>query len=333
MWHSSIFSFESLRTVRPRLPLTIVAVLALLVVAEGACRRLPQRWFVDPWLGTARIVFIEDHILPTCDSPKVVFLGSSRGMFGVNPRLLDRRLGLPDRSCVNCSILTGGPELFLKFYHRNRRKLKSAELVILNVDEWHFVGPPTFSAGGEPPTMFIDEVFPMRERYLALVDNLLMMTGFSKARTLGLMVDENNQAWSSPKQDFSYPADLKSYRTIIRGSYYREDECICPYKLAMVTQLAKMVHEDGGRFVIIQMPNRAAFHREVLSLYGPEFRRRVAAVRALDLSYYLFEHPAECGLSDDSYTDGMHLRPTGADQFTCFLADWIRRENLLKTGE
>ncbi|MGC3966864.1 MAG: hypothetical protein QM775_05685 [Pirellulales bacterium] len=82
---SSIFNFESLRTVRVRpswtLPLTLLVVLAI----ERGVLALPEMSRADPVGSAVRLQAVENMILPRHPRPRVAVLGSSRACFGVCP--------------------------------------------------------------------------------------------------------------------------------------------------------------------------------------------------------------------------------------------------------
>jgi hypothetical protein len=101
-----------------------------------------------------------------------------------------------------------------------------------------------------------------------------------------------------------------------------------------VEKLARHVKEDGGQFVIVELPNRAAYQAEVEQLRPKEYAAQFAALRALssrlNVPLYAFQKPDECGLTDAGYEDYGHMNAAGARTFTLFLSELIRKEGWLK---
>ena len=324
---SSIFNFESIRTVKPRLPTTLVGVLLLCALVEAVARLLPAPWFESPTGLEARFAIVEKQILVHYQKPKIAILGSSRSMFGITPTVVEEQLGLPVNSCVNCSVISGSPTHALEVYTRNRDKLGQAQVVILGLDEWHLNG----GNSGLSFTDWLDRLLPLRARFRTGLSNLLVSLDLCKPITLGLVVDENNQAWTEPKLDIYVCPEAKHCQNIIHSYYH--DFAISPALVAPIRKLAGLVGEDGGRLVLLQMCNSRPYRRELLQLYPTQYHQHVEAVRALArelaVPFYLFEDPSECGLEDSSFSDAVHLRPTGAKDFSRYLAQRIQGERML----
>ena len=75
---SSIFSFESLRSVHPRAPVALLASLAIVIGLETAIRLVPDEYFVHymDWVGTYYLT--ELAIPPASEPPQIVVFGTSR---------------------------------------------------------------------------------------------------------------------------------------------------------------------------------------------------------------------------------------------------------------
>src|SRR5436309_838386 len=137
MSRSSIFNFESFEGFNPRLPRTALCVIGVLLILEIGVRLIPDEALIPAKSRQGEIVFMERELLPRVREPKVVLLGSSRIRRAVVPKLLDEKLGLPANSTLNCGLASGRVFEAKHLYDRNIDKLGKAELVILNVDEWH----------------------------------------------------------------------------------------------------------------------------------------------------------------------------------------------------
>lgn len=140
---------------------------------------------------------------------------------------------------------------------------------------------------------------------------------------------ERDRAWG-PVQD-----DAAAFDERIHGFYERFDTH--PVLTGHVEQLAKLVKEDGGRLVLIQMPNRRIHQEEVERLYAPHYEQHVAALKdlgaRLDVPVFVWRYPEACGLQEISYLDYGHMAREGSKQFTAFLAEVIQKEKLLESKD
>ena len=340
--------FESLRTVQPRFPLTATLALGVMLALEALVAALPASWQRDESGAVARMATVERMILAKYDRPQVVVLGSSRAVFGVAPRVLDESLKLPPLSCVNASIIGGGPELMQLFYERNREQFRGAKLVVVNVDEWHFNdhtggANSTSTSATTPPDAPLAAATSARSLHEAergrclRLRSALALLRYTAIEELGLndkpafdvFVDHNNQMWFT---DGTPPHDRREQFQAVVRDYYRGFH-IAPRLVDPLRKLAAMVREDGARLVLMQMPNRPKHQAEVSALAGAEYQAQVRHLELLadELSapFYNFDNPAECGLADGDWADGVHLTPAGAPKFTEFLARVIERDKLL----
>jgi hypothetical protein len=327
---SSIFSFESLRTVKPRMPWTVLGVVGLLVAVEAFFRVVPVVRLEDPDASLARIGYVERHVLPKHPYPRLVVFGSSRSMAGISPRLLDRNLDLPPYSCVNASVLSGMPSQAVQLYLRNRPYFRQADLVILNVDEWHLnaVRESIVTEHTDP----ILAAFPNRGRFETLLNRGLAFLHLRPNCNFELFADENDRlSWIKEVPPTPQEVPAEAHRANVRDYY--KDFRITPTMTAPIETLARLVREDGNRFVLMQMPNAPAHQAEVERTNGDDYRLMVATIDELarkhGVPFYAFREPSECGLTADSYMDGVHLHSGGAVKFTRFLADLIRKDRLL----
>ncbi|MCY3017756.1 MAG: hypothetical protein NTW87_01820 [Planctomycetota bacterium] len=311
---------------------------------EGVMRLIPEERLLPAKSRQGEIFFMEREVLPRFTQPRIVLLGSSRARRAVVPRLLDERLGLPADSTLNVGLASGRVFEALYLYERNRAVLRQAELVILNVDEWylssgwrlgslyemHAPWDERFAFSGNLRSrLVLDGLFTMRLKLRLLPAAL---AGRHKKDVLALKLDENNQVLPPPRKPLPADVDPRVFRDDIATFYHRFE--ISPVLAGHVEKLARMVKEDGGRFVLMQLPNRAAYQVEVGKLHGAEYLQHVAALdelaRNLDVPLCLLQLPSECGLTDASYEDYGHINPEGAKVFTAVLGDLIRREHWLE---
>lgn len=343
MSRSSIFNFESFEGFKPRTPLTVLAVAGVLLALEISVRLIPEESLIPTKSRQGEIFFLERELLPRVEKPRVLLLGSSRIRRAVVPKLLDEKTGLPPNSTLNCGLASGRVYEAKHLYDRNIEKLGKAELVILNIDEWHLsqgwrLGSlyelhapwPERVAFAEPvrSRMILDGIFSMRLK-LPLVPSLLKK---KKDSGPNLKLDDNNQVLPPPRKNKVEVDDAAQYAGEMETFYNRFQ--LSSVLEAHIEALATEVKAHGGKFVLLQLPNRAAYQAEVNAKHGSEFKSHVAALQALakriDAPLYFYDDPKQCGLTDESFEDYGHMTPDGGRAFTQFLADLIAREQLLK---
>lgn len=343
MSHSSIFNFESFEGFKPRVPLTVLGVAGVLLVLEIGVRLIPEESLIPAKSRQGEIIFLERELLPRVEKPRVLVLGSSRIRRAVVPKLLDEKAGLPANSTLNCGLASGRVYEAKHLYDRNVGKLGKADLVILNIDEWHLsqgwrlgslyeLHAPWSErvAFAEPlrSRMILDGIFSMRLK-LPLIPSLLKR---KKDTGPNLKLDENNQVLPPARKNKKESSDAAQYATEMETFYNR-------FRISAVLEghieaLAKEVKARGGKFVLLQLPNRAAYQAEVIAKHGQEYQNHVAALKALatrlDAPLFIYDDPKQCGLNDESFEDYGHMTPEGGRAFTAFLAELIQREKWLK---
>ncbi|MEI6234418.1 MAG: hypothetical protein WCT04_15305 [Planctomycetota bacterium] len=330
MSRSSILNFESLEGVTLRVPATLLAVLGVVLALELVFRLVPEKKLVPNMSRQGEVFFMEREVLSKFDAPKIVFLGSSRIRRALVPAKLDEQLGLKKGSTVNLGLAMARVYESLYLYERNEAKLRSAEIVVLNLDEWHVsTGPAMSNTLYETHGPISERLhFPERIRTKMLFDGLLTMRVKMKLvpgaifgrkdDVQNLKLDENNQILPPPRAE-----KLETYGGQIKMFYDRFD--VSPVLLGHIEQLAKKVQANGRTFVLLQLPNRTAYQVEVDRTHKQDFENEVAAVRALatklNVPFLFYRSPVEIGLTDANYEDYGHMKPDGAAITTRFLGD------------
>ncbi|HLX59949.1 MAG TPA: hypothetical protein VKX17_01585 [Planctomycetota bacterium] len=138
---SSIFNFESLHGLTPRVPKALLIAAALVLTLELALRLAPDRWLLPYSSRLGLALYMEHEVLPRFDHPQIAIFGTSRAADAFSPVTLDEALNLPPYSSVNLSIFSGRTNEWFNFYQRNRAKLSKVKVLVVAVDEW------TFSSG------------------------------------------------------------------------------------------------------------------------------------------------------------------------------------------
>lgn len=182
-------------------------------------------------------------------------------------------------------------------------------------------------------TLLTDYAFNMRLklRYIPPAIGIHLL-GLGKTKQLAM--DENNQVIRPEKRKRRSKRKIenpKRFHRRIHGFYKQFDSH--PILVRHVTQLAEMIREDGGRLVLLQMPNRRMHQEEVENLYPECYKQHVRKIREIakkhEVAALVYRFPKECGLEETEFEDYGHLAKEGAQDFTDFLADLIKENDWL----
>lgn len=321
--------FESLRTFRARVPGTLIGVLIIVAALEGLSRAIPQKYL---WGCFNEIAYTEELMLPHIPAPKILFMGSSRIRDSLVPKQLDRFLNLPEGSTANLGM--NGTRVFesINLYDRNEAQLSHAKWVFLNVDEWHLsagarisnsvyeLNGPLFERLRFPkelrPRLMMDGIFSMR------VKLRLFASGLLKKRLKWRPMDANNQApyYNKYIRDETYPVRIKQFY---------QNFAVQSVLLDHVAQLAGRVRANGGKFVLMQLPNKNGWQNEVNETHGADYARQKDALKNLadkiGVPFYHYERPEDMGLNDSDFEDYGHVSPGGAAKVTVFVGGLIQK--------
>lgn len=347
MFRSSIFNFESFEGFKPALPKTLLFVVAALVFLELAVRLIPETVLMPGKSRRGEMNFVEKNLLPKLGKIDVVVLGSSRMRRAVVPKQLDTALEIPEGSTLNSGLASGSLFEALYFYERNEERLKSARLVMLGIDEWHLstgwkIGstyelhapfPERFEMPERIRTqMVLDGVFQIRQKLKLLPRGILVAMGIRKQDEPDLILDENNHVLPRRRRGVPSDVDARAYHETI-GNFYTNFE-ISPVFVGHIEKLAARVKANGGTLVLMQLPNRDAYQREMEKLKGAEYQKHLAALQSVatrvGAPLQVYDSPSLLGLSDMDYEDYGHMNDAGARVFTDRFARLIRENNWLK---
>ncbi|MCW8131426.1 MAG: SGNH/GDSL hydrolase family protein [Planctomycetota bacterium] len=337
MSRSSIFNFESFEGFAPRVPWTLLAVVAVIAAVELAARLTPNDALMPPNSSWGQVRFVETAVIAPASAPRIVVLGSSRMRDAVAPRVLEKALGLPEGAVVNAAL--GGGRLFdaLLVYERNRAVLKQAKVLIVGLDDWHF------SLGAHPLGTLYELEAPMADR-LALPEpprNLYALDGVFQlrvkmpiagarlARALSGRPERalwtldahgrlrNSEDRLEPERDRA--ADARQLAAL-HYLNFRQSKLLTGH----LERLVALAKADGLEVILIDPPNSSWYRRVV----GENYEQACQAYKGLaqetavklGVPSYRYEAPEDCGLTDADFRDYGHLTPAGAERFTGFLA-------------
>lgn len=159
---------------------------------------------------------------------------------------------------------------------------------------------------------------------------------FAKAAGLGSKrnppFDSNNMIRSNTVESGGEILRAENYDDRINNFYKFFDTH--PIYERHVEDLARMVHEDGGTFVLMHLPNRRTYQQEVEKLHPLEYEQHIRKSRELadhiGAKFYSFRYPEEMGLTDRDYEDYCHLAWNGTMVATRWLINRIQEDKLLK---
>lgn len=346
MYRSSIFNFESFEGFRPSLPKTLLFVLAVLALLELSVRLVPEIALMPGKSRRGEMNFVEKNVLPKLGKIDVVVLGSSRMRRAVVPKQLDDALGIPVGSTLNSGLASGSLFEALYFYERNEERLKNARVVLLGIDEWHLstgwkigstyeIHAPYSERFAMPERirtqMVLDGVLQIRQKLKLLPRGLLVLTGLKKQDEPDLIFDENNHVLPRRRRGVPSDVDARAYHETI-DNFYTNFE-ISPVFTGHIERLATRVKANGGTLVLMQLPNRAAYQREMERMKGAEYHLHLAALQSVAHSVgaplYVYDSPQQLGLTDADYEDYGHMNDAGARIFTAKLAQLLTAEKRL----
>ncbi|MGC3966865.1 MAG: hypothetical protein QM775_05690 [Pirellulales bacterium] len=238
---------------------------------------------------------------------------------------------------MNCGIIGGSLSTIAKFYERQRSVLRETDLLVVNVDDWQInagrVAAVTKGQDEQGSSLLRD----CRRRIDVLHENLTHLACNAIARfyrqdeAFKVTVTEDNQMFFAPLTDVPGKYDVRWSQSVI-DDYYSEF-AFDAQELKPLEQILEGCRQDGVRVVLVQMPNEPNHQTEVLRRVGDLHRRQLAHLREFaenrGVPFYDLNSATECGLTSDCFADGVHLRPTGAKEFSRHLAALIRREKLL----
>ncbi len=365
MSRSSIFNFESFEGFKPRVPLALLAAAALVLCVEAGVRLTPDSWLIPYYSRLGFRGFMEHEVLPKFDAPQIAVMGTSRAADAINPKALDAALGLPELSTVNLSIFGSRTSDWLDIYQRNRAKLSQLKLLIVVVDEWsfssgvgndeqfcldapladrwNFVQPAEIPINEKGAAARLDYLRLKRNRLLAdWVFNMRLKLGFvplAVAKSLHLgkkrepVFDAFHMVRSNTAETGKEAEDPKNYHERIRNFYKFFDTH--PIYVRHIEELARLMKEDGGRLVLVHLPNRRSYQNEVEKLFPEEYAQHIRVTKELAMRVgssekYVYEYPEEIGLADDDYEDYCHLAKSGTDTCTKWIGDLIKKDKLLE---
>ena len=345
MSRSFILNFESFEGFTPRIPATLLCVAAVILGFEFVSRLTPEEYLVPGNSRQGEIAFMKHDVLSRFEAPQIILLGSSRIRRAVVPKLLDEKLDLPRNSTVNLGLASGRIFEALFLYEANREKLGAAKLVVLNIDEWQLSSGWHLGSlyemhapwrerlefsGNLRSRLVLDGLFTLRHK-LRLLPSALSHRFGHKSDRLQLSIDANNQVLP-PLRKSREIDDMARYITEM-DAFYSNFE-ISPVMQNHIEQLSIQIAAAGGKLVLMQLPNRAMYQKEVDRFKKDEYTQHIKALtelaNRLGLPLFIYNQPSECGLNDANFEDYGHMNPAGAQIFTRFLAELIRKEKWLQ---
>ena len=328
---SSIFSFDFLRSARPRLPATLLIVALAALGAEAAFRAMSWRW-IDAIGPEARFrAVLDDATRDALGGARVIVLGSSRPAFGIQARTLAADLGYGADAGVNLAYPSIYGDLMLELYRRAAGSARSAKVLVIGIDEYFLVRGEAEAARAP-----LVGVAPASQAPRGRVAPLALQTpegmrwlGYRIARALGIPVVRSTlETWYRGKQgswlslgdeDFVLP---NPDGRLIADAYFRakrfDPALIEPYRRIVEDAKAR-----GMKVVLVVTPSHPVFVQAARERYGALVGETLAAFRALagseGASLLVFD-AASCDLDASKFRDQVHLTPGGAAAFTHCLA-------------
>jgi len=273
VFHSSIFSFDSLR-VPWKIPRCVILAGFVISLTEIIFGRTEFFWKRVPSSDVTTVLELEEYIIPKKLKPAVLIFGSSRARGAFLPTVMEQQMGLQRGQVLNFGMGGNGvTRLFdaLKIYQRNRDVLGKADIMIVEIESGQLYSiPPTnerfrylmsfsdwLEYRGEARLSLLrscvfklpDVVPYIREyiKYWLLNKHSPKPVGIDKYGRLALVRIANDYDERVSREDF------------ISNSINGDNSWWCDYEYSKIYEgylkkLASIANEDGLRVYIVQMP-------------------------------------------------------------------------------
>jgi len=321
-------------------PWGLLCCFAVLLAVEGVSRT-DWVWSSVSRSATGIVDVVERQIIDPAETPIIIVLGNSRGRDAILPAVVERELGLPERTVLNLSITDGDPFDAYRLYRDHRDKLGQARIMVLCFDDFQ-MGSYRYGTPTERYRRYADLGQRVRDfkgvnrnslvagwvwRTLDVSQSLerVVKRGF---RSMGdtVHIDEDRRVvWRTTELDQG-PETANSLKQA--KAYYGEPSAIKDdWRMKYLRSLIRSAQTDGLRVVIYRTAWRASFDAERLRLY-PEaeerFYRSMAALIDKPEQQILFQRSAaSVGLRDTDFLDYGHATKNGARLLSRKLAEHL----------
>jgi len=337
------------------------ALIAGIIVAASfaiVAFAIPRHFKVDLGSFENRLFRVERQSLSRTDAPAIVFLGSSRGAFGVESRAIEVELGLPARSVANAAFPGLYDEALEQFVDRNLGYLNKAKTVVLIVDDNAALYPPSQPAAApsnegvslssllagaqdiirtwpRPVKAWNDSLSRMlpdfrRELYWSARQG---REAIGKVHREYLWSLSESGRWEWPSINtvvFVETANEAAVSKAVADMYFANRVLIDRY----VTIYERIVRKLGDtQVVVLQMPSAVSYstYRDVTHgrLHRAQRQAFEELFAKLGVPVLRCEPAAACGLSDRIFGDPLHLNAEGARQLSTAFARMLRDRQLV----
>jgi len=305
-----------------------------LAILDGSVsrREWPYHWlyahgewgYVEHYLQTERAISEYET------EPRIVIFGDSHAAQGIFAPILAKELNLPASSVINAGV--GGGTIYdcVLFEKRNLRRLQQAPLIIYCVDIGYFKNGNSGSgfqfghfANLSDRLTWSPSPYNLLVGVFRTVDKQLLF------KTLLETVKRTARNYLSPPSRLAAPVIDKreAYNTRERVDAWCATFELSLTELAQFKQLLSRRKNDGQQVLLLQVPCRADFMRELSERYSTKYAAYKNAIRQMGEPYLLCEDASICGLQDHDFRDCDHLAHRGAFKFASFLGDWLKRRH------
>lgn len=317
--------------------------LLCLALAELAFGRTDWALRLVPQAEASLLVTLHEELVEPNPDPALVVFGTSRARGAFLPTLLERELGLERGRVLNLAV--GGKDVLdaLVLYREGRDHLSRARDVVLQLDGFQMSAatPPTDRyglyasardraaySGLERLELLRDVVFRLEKMRpsLGFYVTSWLQEGHAPGPVpidrygrlaLVTIADDHDPKYFTP-EDFDY------WLGRFWGGFRWSDVFA-----RQLLDLRRLVHEDGGRFWIVELPMVDGFYQRLRQRKGDpyaEYHRRLSALLGEGARLQFWAHPAEVGLVERNFRDWGHLNTPGAERFSRFFARWLAAE-------
>ena len=330
MERSSIFSFESLP--RPTaVPKGMLLAIALLLIVEILCVRSGWVWEVDLRSQTGVMSCLEREVIQPAPDPEIVFLGDSRMRSAILPRLLEKEMDLDQGAVLNLALNGGLPFDSLTMYRRNRNKLGSASIVVVDFEAWFFRGHPSLTSRALRHATLKERVatycgtdnlvpslagFAWQTYAAKQPINLLPRTYSDEfRRTVPPLGEDGRLEWNENWKTDLGPDEVDTNIYVDRFRY----ESLTNRHLGPLRELVALAQANGATVVVVNLPVRDDVVDAAEEKYHIKYDESWQNLRKLRDEFdhmIIIQRASEIDMPDNYFFDYGHMSRLGAEFIT-----------------
>ncbi len=333
-----MFSLESCRELRPRVPWTVVWVLVVVALVDisfrGVIGHAPSasalQWYESPTSLSARLRFLEREVVEGLPEPRVVILGSSRAAMGIHPVALENALELERGTAWNLGLIGGGRPFDTRYVAERFLSTRvDVERVIIAIDEFTFNRAHAHDGLFREHARLTDRWAETENAWSSSLDavssirrrapQLAQAWRARGRRDLDLQFTAAHQvrfrSWGDHRERVTTDSAEKT-----AARYFRNFELDRHAEMHFREAVIR-IRECGAKCIFVTLPSHPVFRDVIDQRYGKEWSRVVQTLEEFcaESRVQLIRLDAT-NFPADHFRDAVHLTEAGSRQVTLELA-------------